>query len=141
MELRNCSRCGKLFVYKGSSLCPECQKLDEEDFSKVKDYLYDNPGASLIEVSEATGVSSDKILRYLKEGKLELSSEQSGILKCERCGKPIRAGRFCDVCAAEISKGLKRGLEPPRLDNSNRVKGNEKLHIEDRIRSRINFDK
>lgn len=137
MELRNCARCGKLFLYRGSPYCPECQKLDEEDFAKVKDYLYENPGASVMEVSEATQVSPDKVLRYLKEGRLELTSEQDSILlRCERCGKPIRTGRYCEACIAEISKGLRKGLES-RLKST---KDNERLYIEDRIKNRRNSD-
>lgn len=132
MELRNCARCGKLFLYKGSPYCPECQKLDDEDFAKVKDYLYENPGAPLMEVSEATQVPPDKVLRYLKEGRLELASEQDSILRCERCGKPIRTGRYCEACVAEISRGLRKGLEPP----SKSTNYNERLYIEDRIKNR-----
>lgn len=136
MELRNCARCGKLFLYQGIPYCTECQKLDEEDFAKVKDYLYEHPGAPLIEVSDATQVPPDRILRYLKEGRLELASEQNSILKCERCGAPIRMGRYCEKCIVEVSEGLRKGLQsnPDKSINSR-----DRLYIEDRIKERRRY--
>jgi phage FluMu protein Com len=51
-DVRNCRRCGKIFNYIGGQpLCPACRQLDEEDFKRVKEYLYHNPGAVLSEVS------------------------------------------------------------------------------------------
>ncbi|WP_245984897.1 hypothetical protein [Biomaibacter acetigenes] len=52
MELRNCPVCGKLFVYTVRNLCPECAKKDEENFEKVRQYLYDVPQATLEEIAE-----------------------------------------------------------------------------------------
>ena len=58
MKLRNCPQCGKLFVYSHRNLCPECLKKDEQDFDTVRDFLYDNPQASLEEISEETRIST-----------------------------------------------------------------------------------
>ena len=41
MKLINCMKCGTMFTYNmGAQLCPICKKQDEEDFKKVKAYLY-----------------------------------------------------------------------------------------------------
>lgn len=111
-DIRNCKQCGKLFQYTGvSKICPKCAREDEELFKIVKEYLYDHPGANIMEVSEETGVEEDRILRYLRQGKLEISGEGGSlILDCERCGKAIRTGRFCDACAHEIEVELKSGF-------------------------------
>ena len=62
--------------------------------------------------------------------KLELADNNSGIqLKCERCGRPISSGRFCSRCLKVINDRLK--IEP---ENEQRVKKNEKFHIQDRIK-------
>ncbi|TZE83146.1 TIGR03826 family flagellar region protein [Calorimonas adulescens] len=129
MKLKNCKRCGKLFVYNGIDLCSDCIREDEEDYKKVKDFLYKYPGASIMEVSEATGVEPDKIWDFLKQGKLEISQENTSILlSCERCGKPIRSGRFCDECL----KKIRSQFEGISLEESSRSEQG-KFHISDRI--------
>jgi len=123
VNIRNCKECGKLFQYDGiSKLCFRCRRQDDEDFRKVKEFLYENPKETVTVVSEETEVSEDKILRYLREGKLEIVGENPGILlDCESCGKSIRSGRYCDQCAHDIERGLKSGFErkeKPKKDSS-----------------------
>ena len=107
-DVRNCKRCGRVYNYIGGvPLCPSCRDADEEDYKRIKEYLYENPGASMSEVSEVLNVSVEKITRFLKEGRLEIVGEGGNfILACERCGKSIKTGRFCNECYAEISKDL-----------------------------------
>ena len=50
MDVRNCRGCGRLFNYlQGPHLCPACMQKLEEKFSQVKDYLEDNPHATIPE--------------------------------------------------------------------------------------------
>ncbi|HHX60494.1 MAG TPA: MerR family transcriptional regulator, partial [Epulopiscium sp.] len=45
MDVKSCKRCGVLFHHVvGPPLCQKCKKKDEEDFQRVKEYLYENPG-------------------------------------------------------------------------------------------------
>lgn len=113
MRILNCKECGKLFQYDGiSKLCFQCRKKDDEDFRRVKDYLYEFPKETITVVSQETEVPEDKILRYLREGKLEISGDNPGLLlECESCGAGIRSGRFCDKCANTLDRGLRDGLE------------------------------
>jgi len=121
-DVRNCRRCGKIFTYTGSSVCPSCKRGDQEEFRKIRDYLFEHPNSSSIEVSEATGISVKLILSYLREGRLEsdlpngtASSGKNGFdyvkegnygsapevstgLVCEFCGRPIKIGRVCGIC-------------------------------------------
>ena len=130
MKIRNCKRCGKVFVYNGVDLCPDCLKEDEDDFKKIEEVLTRHPRATVFEISELTGIDSKKIWDFLKQGKLELADNNSGIqLKCERCGRPISSGRFCSRCLKVINDRLK--IEP---ENEQKVKKNEKFHIQDRIK-------
>jgi hypothetical protein len=78
------------------------------------------------EVSQETGVSVEKIMRFLREERLEIKSENSNLLlECERCGRSIKSGRFCENCKGAINKDFKRefGLDKkapapaPRLDS------------------------
>ncbi|WZL73732.1 MerR family transcriptional regulator [Clostridiaceae bacterium 35-E11] len=125
-DIRNCKECGRLFQYTGYiKICPKCQREDEQNFRIVKEYIYDNAGATLTEVAEETGVVEDKILRYLREGRLEIAGENSALfLDCERCGKGIRSGRFCEDCANTMEKELKSGftqIEKPNAETSHKM--------------------
>ncbi|MBM7615365.1 TIGR03826 family flagellar region protein [Alkaliphilus hydrothermalis] len=112
MDLRNCVKCGRAFAYKGIDICNRCAHDDEADFKKVKEYLYDHPGATLQEVSEETEVSEKQILRYLRESRIEIREESNCLLHCERCEKSIRSGRFCNECVAEMRKEFSSVLKP-----------------------------
>ncbi|HRS20182.1 MAG TPA: MerR family transcriptional regulator, partial [Clostridia bacterium] len=93
---------------------------EENEFKVVKEYIYDNPGATISEVSQETGVTVEKIMRFLREERLEIKSENCNLmLECERCGRAIKTGRFCENCKEQINKGFMRefgldrkGLEP-----------------------------
>ena len=116
-DLRNCSRCGRLFGYTGRPVCSYCIEEEEDEFKKVKDYLYDNPGSTVFEVSDATGVDEEKIMRFLKEERLQVSSENPNmLLECENCGRPVNTGRFCQNCKEELKSSLRRefGLDKPK---------------------------
>jgi flagellar operon protein (TIGR03826 family) len=108
-DVRNCRKCGRLFNYIGGApICQDCKKQDEEDFARVKEYLYKNPGASMSMVSEDLEMSVEKIKRFLKEGRLEITGDDGNmILECENCGKSIRSGRFCDECERNLAMGFK----------------------------------
>ena len=131
MRVINCKECGKLFQYDGiSKLCFQCRKADDEDFRKVKDYLYEFPRETISTVSEETEVSEDKILRYLREGKLEITGDSAGILlECESCGTGIRTGRYCDRCALELERGLKAGLEEKTITRRNSLRMHTANHL------------
>lgn len=123
-EIRNCPRCGKIFTYISRPICNNCMELEENEFKVVKEYIYDNPGASISEVAHETGVSVEKIMRFLREERLEISSENSNLmLECERCGRAIKSGRFCENCKVQMNKdfkrefGMDRKAEEPRPYN------------------------
>lgn len=123
MNVRNCTRCGKVFLpVLGRRYCPECAEAEIAEFESVKEHLRKHPGASVLQVSEATGVPVKKIREYVKEGRLVSASEDWNI-SCDRCGKPIARGRFCDDCAARLEMGFRStGGKPARADDSARVR-------------------
>lgn len=131
MNVKNCSRCGKIYNYDGFRVCPTCRKEDEEDFQKVREYLYDSPGANIQEVSEKTEVDSKKIIDFLRGGRLEIGEGSNLILECESCGTSIRTGRFCDKCASGIQRELGAVVDAARskLDVGRR---DERFRVVDR---------
>ncbi len=108
MSIRNCPECGKLFEFFFKNLCPDCIKKEEGDFEAIVAYLKNNPGVGITEISEATGIGANRIIKMLKSGRLITVCEQHGILllNCGRCGKPIAEGQFCLQCRNSMSKVL-----------------------------------
>ncbi|NLT94720.1 MAG: MerR family transcriptional regulator [Clostridia bacterium] len=109
MELRNCPECGKIFAFVGINLCPKCKEEDEKEFIKVKEYLYKNPNVGIFELAEATEVDEAKIVRWVREGRIE-GKYPGMVVSCERCGKSIFEGRFCPSCSNELARSFSGSL-------------------------------
>ncbi len=132
MEIRNCKRCNRLFQYNGIKYCASCLMELDEMYKKVRDYLYEHPDATIIEVSEATGVEEKIILEFLREGRLELK-EPSAVLTCERCGKPITMGRMCKECLVVLERDLKKGFNESARKVSDLKPDSRRIHVADYI--------
>lgn len=71
MSYKNCPVCGKLF--DGQALyevCSDCFEQNQNEFSKVRDYLYANPNKNILEIADATGVSINTIREFMRQGRL-----------------------------------------------------------------------
>ena len=116
MDVRNCKRCGKIFNYMGSAVCSNCLQKEQADFERIREYLFTNPNSSTAEVSEATGIELKVISRFLKEGRLEADyikmSDDDTALTCEKCGKPVNSGRFCEKCVREMQADFSKAVKP-----------------------------
>lgn len=115
MALKNCAKCGRMFSGEDHQrFCSNCVENDDDVFKVVREYIYDNPNATVQETAEATEVSEEKILKFLRQGKLALKGDGVG-LDCERCGKNITSGRYCDQCAQEMKESFNSafGVQKP----------------------------
>jgi len=111
MEIRNCKRCGKVFNSVGSSVCVECTQREQEDFEKVREYLFSHPNSTTLEVTKETGVDPKVISRLLREGRLMADNIQIGDneeLRCEKCGQAILKGRFCEKCVTDLKNEFQK---------------------------------
>ncbi|MBP3889452.1 MAG: hypothetical protein J6F30_17645 [Cellulosilyticum sp.] len=107
MEVKICRNCKKMFQYiTGPVLCPRCKQIEEELFLKVKEFLRENPGATLYEVTKVTGVSAALIEKFLRQGRLQVAIDSPITLNCERCGKKVVTGKYCNECKKEITDEL-----------------------------------
>ena len=70
--LKNCFRCGQVHNNL-SKYCEECEKIEAKIYRKVRDYLWENPNATVEEVHLETEVKRKKIRRYIREDKLVIS--------------------------------------------------------------------
>ena len=122
-DLRNCRRCGRIYNYIGGPpICLDCRNADEAIFKKIKDYLYDNPGAMLSQVANDCDVSVEKIKMFLKEGRLEITEGANIILECEKCGKAIKTGRFCNECQNQLHSDISGTISKPPEKHEEEIK-------------------
>ena len=139
MGAKNCARCGRIFNHlAGPPLCHACREDDEKAFERVKEYLFEYPGASMTEVATALELPLGKIKRFLKEGRLEIKEGSNFILECERCGVSIKSGKYCEVCSHDLAFELKSG-SPKATTGKNQ--GISKRHKESERMRYFNTDR
>lgn len=115
MNIKNCRSCGRIFNYvAGAVVCPACRESMEAKFQEVKEYVRAHKGAGIPEVAEACDVEPAQIRQWLREERLEVTEDSALFLNCESCGAPIRCGRFCDKCKANMTKGFNNVLNARR---------------------------
>lgn len=113
MEVRNCKQCGKMFNYLGGvPLCPVCKDKLEDKFIEVREYVRDNPGATMQMVSEENDVSIQQIRQWIREERLEFSKDSPVGIECEVCGTSIRTGRFCEACKKTVTDNFRKSIAP-----------------------------
>lgn len=114
MKLKNCKNCGKMIGDTPSGFCDRCKYMSNfyTDFDKVRDYLYDFPGARITVVSKQTGVSISAIVRYVREGRMQEvagMNQESGFCAC---GNPLMpGGKNCSRCKDGVKKEMERAKE------------------------------
>lgn len=114
MELATCKVCRKFFNHTGGEkICPVCKEKLEKKFQEVKDFIRENAGVSVEEVCEKCEVDKKQIQQWIREERLEFTSDSGAGIVCESCGTPITTGRYCDKCKAELASGLIGAIEKP----------------------------
>jgi flagellar operon protein (TIGR03826 family) len=133
MDVRNCKSCGKLFNYiSGPPICAGCTKKLEDKFAEVKEYIYNNPGAGMQEVSEAFEVSTSQIQKWIREERLSFSEDSLVGIECESCGNTIKTGRFCKSCKDKLATNLNNIYkEPEKPKKSKDTDANPKMRFLD----------
>ncbi len=83
MPLVKCPRSGKLFDNSTGPVHPDVLQEEEADYSKISDYLAENPGSTTNEVAEATGVDPACVKRMVEQGRLEELDEATQTARLE----------------------------------------------------------
>ena len=113
MDVRNCRGCGKLFNYiSGPFICPACREKMEAKFQEVKKYIQENPGSNVAGVAEACDIDPNQIRQWVREERLEFADDAAVGLNCERCGRSIKSGRFCEACKKDMANGFNSAIRP-----------------------------
>lgn len=105
MDVRNCKICGRIFnhIQGGPTICEICSRKMEDKFQEVKKYIYDNPHSTINDVAKANDVSAQQIRKWIREERLEFSNTDGVGIECEKCGRPITTGRFCNICKSHMA--------------------------------------
>jgi flagellar operon protein (TIGR03826 family) len=111
LNVTNCSKCGRLMVKGPRALCPNCLQEIEEQYKKCLEYLREHRGCTIVELSEATGVSVAQITKFIREGRISVMDYQNLTYDCEVCGAPIREGHMCDNCRKRLLRDLEAAKE------------------------------
>ncbi len=127
MNVRNCGGCGRIFNYLGGPiLCQACRENMESKFQEVKEFIRENPGVSIQEVSETCDVPTAQIQQWLREERLEVTENSAIYLNCESCGASIRTGKFCEKCKLNMTMGFQSILDANKPKGRPQTKGNNK---------------
>lgn len=109
-ELANCKNCGRLFVRTSSPYCPACLKEQDRKFDQVYAFIrrQENRTATVPQVHEATGVETELIYQWVREGRLVTTLFPNLGYPCKSCGKTITEGAICDDCRRKLEHDLER---------------------------------
>lgn len=110
----NCEKCGKLFSSLSSRLCEECREWEERLLRKAKEELYRHPGLGMMELVRRLEIPVETLEKFIREGRLTLSSKDCLSLTCEMCGKEISGGKRCVACEAKVRKMARELYSEPR---------------------------
>ena len=129
---RQCQECGGKYVFQGAGryVCENCGHETYDDFGKIKAFIDEHGPTPGIVIAEATGVSIAKINRFLRQGRIEIPDGSGQYIPCERCGEPIRYGRFCPACAAFLTKNLSAVLTNADVGEKPKKTMQGKMHTE-----------
>lgn len=116
MDVRNCRKCGRIFNYVlGAPICPACKEKAEAKFQEVKDYIRDNKGATIPEISEVCQVETSQIHQWIREERLVFADDSPIGINCENCDTMIKTGRFCEKCKVEMVNTLRGSIKRPEM--------------------------
>lgn len=109
MAIKKCKGCGCLFDMYSMPFCNKCMQEMDEKYKVVRDYLYENPNATVEQVNRDTETPEWIIMYFLREGRLSMANA-SGYLRCEQCGKAVTSGRVCPECAKRIGGKIQAAI-------------------------------
>lgn len=107
-------------------------KKRELKFKEVKNYLREHPGTAMNTLCEETDVSQKMVEQWVREERLVFGEDSPLSIACEGCGRPIKSGKYCSTCVAEMRNSLK-GITKKKVQQKKElpVKKHEKMHYLD----------
>lgn len=110
-DIRNCPSCGDLFNYTGiRETCVKCAQKEEKVFEEVYRFLRrrENRAASIERIVEKTGVDTDLLHKWVRDGRLQPTLFPNLGYPCDKCGKLTQSGKLCESCTEALQQDLKQ---------------------------------
>lgn len=95
--IQNCQECGRVII--NGTLCAKCAESHQGQLKMIKDYLQQNPGATLFDITADLDINTRLVLQLVKSGEITLSGN-----RCESCGRSIPRGTVCESCKIKENK-------------------------------------
>jgi len=106
LNVTNCSKCGRIMAKGIRTVCPNCHQEIEAQYEKCLKYLREHRKCTLGELSQATGVSTSQITKFIREGRISVAEFEQLSYECEVCGNHIRQGKLCEPCRLRLVKDV-----------------------------------
>lgn len=132
MNVGNCPRCGRLFAKNVKEFCPNCMREIDKQYERCANYLRENRGATIVELSEAVEVSVRQITKFIREGRISLLDAPNLSYPCEVCGTLIMESHICDNCRKRLEKDI-RGIGT-QTNRNHAAAGSNETHSAYRIK-------
>ena len=87
----------------------------EEKYNEVRQYISENRGVSIMQVSREMDVSVEQIKAWIREDRLQLDEAGDPEFCCLQCGVPIRSGKYCDHCKSRVLNNLNSAYHKERV--------------------------
>jgi predicted amidophosphoribosyltransferase len=113
-EVANCPRCRKLFQRTNRNICLDCCSVMDSALSRCLDFLRRNHKVTEEKLSLETGVPSEHIQAWIKDGRLLVSDYPNLNYPCTSCGKAIRQNKMCVDCLSRFNQDLEKLREKER---------------------------
>ena len=88
-DLVNCANCGNIMVANQfRDICEDCYKEEEKQFEIVYKYMRkrENRAATMEQIVEATDVSEELLLKFIKSGRIQVKQFPNLGYPCDKCG-------------------------------------------------------
>ena len=134
MNVGNCPRCGKLYALNLRDMCGDCIKGIDLEYEKCVEYLRQQKGATITELSEATSVTIRQITRFVRDGRISILDAPNMAYPCEVCGTLIRESNMCDGCRSRLTKELRQAAADRSGGSGDSKQGDAAYRVIDKLR-------
>lgn len=133
-EVQNCPNCGNIFRKTTWSVCQDCKNEIENELKKCIEYIRRNRQTTMDQLIQYTGVNEQNIMKYIREGKINISDVPHLSYPCDLCQGPIRKANLCYNCRMKINTDIDKMKNQEEKDRQKRIQDSQvSFKIKDRF--------
>ncbi|MFZ5967888.1 MAG: hypothetical protein ACOYVK_12040 [Bacillota bacterium] len=130
-NVRACRRCkGAVELSSLYDYCPDCLRIVEDVFTRIKDYLHEYPGATAFEIELETGIPYHVINTFVREGRLvEIENIEFVNIECKGCGRLLLSVHhtYCPDCRKRMQEEMENIKNEFQRNSSDKAKMHLKI--------------